>query len=127
MVPREGYLPGLERRVQGRSGEAVITREALLETSGGGGGSLGQSRGFVGTNPGLAIWHPANPNLPWLSHLDPVFRPSRSAKRWASPRLERKGPWCIPMVTASPAELREPAELVVCVGSALGCAGGKVQ
>lgn len=32
MVPREGHLPGLERRVQGQSSEAVITGAVLLKT-----------------------------------------------------------------------------------------------
>lgn len=34
MVPREGHLPGLERRVQGQNGEAVITGDVLFKTPG---------------------------------------------------------------------------------------------
>lgn len=59
--------------------------------------------------------------MPWLWHSHPVFWPSRSSKRWASPRLRGKGPWSIPVMAASPAELGEPT--VACDGSALGCVG----
>lgn len=72
MVPRKVHLPGLERRVQGQNCEAVITREVLLEPSGEG-GSLGQSRGFVGTNPGLVIWHLANPTCALVVALTPCL------------------------------------------------------
>jgi hypothetical protein len=56
VVPREGCLPGLERRVQGQNGEAVIARDALLKTP-----DEGKLCGFVGTNPGLVIRYLANP------------------------------------------------------------------
>lgn len=34
MVPRKGHLPGLERRVQGQNGEAIITGDTLLKIPG---------------------------------------------------------------------------------------------
>lgn len=34
MVPRERCLPGLERRVQGQNGEAVIRGDVLFKTPG---------------------------------------------------------------------------------------------
>lgn len=46
MVPREGRLPGLERRVQGQDGEAVIIGDVLLKTPGKG-SCLGHLRGLL--------------------------------------------------------------------------------
>lgn len=46
MVPREGHLPGRDRRVQGQNGEAVITGDVLLKTPGEG-KSAGTPRGLL--------------------------------------------------------------------------------
>lgn len=88
-----------------------MTGDALLKTSGKG-SSLGQPRGFVGTNPGLVIRRLANPTCVLVVALTPCLL--------AKPILQetgislqgcggRKGPWCSPVVAAAPVELREPA------------------
>lgn len=48
MVPREGRLPSLERRVQGQNGEAIITGDALLKTPG---------EGKLSGTPMWLCWH----------------------------------------------------------------------
>lgn len=48
VVPREGRLPGLQRRVQGQNGEAVITGDALLKTPG---------EGKLARTPMWLCWH----------------------------------------------------------------------
>lgn len=72
MVPREGRLPGLERRVQGQDGEAVIIGDVLLETPGK--GKLARTPVWlVGTIPGLVIRHLANPTCAPSVSLTPCL------------------------------------------------------
>lgn len=72
MVPREGRLPGLERRVQGPDGEAVITGCVLLKTPGK--GKLARAPVWlVGTTPGLVIRHLANPTCAPAVSLTPCL------------------------------------------------------
>lgn len=70
--PRKQCLPGLERRVQGQTAEAVITRDAQLKTPGEG-KLTRQPCGFVGTNPGLVIRHLANPTCAPVVALTPCL------------------------------------------------------
>lgn len=107
----EGVPPWSGEKGPGQNGEAVITGDALLTTAGKG-SSLGQSRGFVGTNPGLVIRRLANPACVLVVALTPCLLAKAilqetdiSLQGWGG----RKGPWCSPVVTAAPVELREPA------------------
>lgn len=71
MVPREGRLPGLERRVQGQDGEAVIT-DVLLKTPAK--RKLARTPVWlVGTIPGLIIRHLANPTCAPAVSLTPCL------------------------------------------------------
>lgn len=85
MVPREGHLPGLQRRVQGQRGEAVITGDVLLKTAGE--GSRENTVWLVGTIPGLLIRRLANTTCALAVSLKPCLlakplRESREPSRW---------------------------------------------
>lgn len=72
MVPREGCLPGLERRVQGQDGKAVIIGDVLLKTPGK--GKLARTPAWlVGTIFGLAIRHLATPTCAPAVSLTPCL------------------------------------------------------
>lgn len=106
----EGVPPWSGEKGPAQNGEAVITGDALPKTSGKG-SSLGQPRGFVGTNPGLVIRRLANPTCVLVVGTYTLSSGQADLPRGGhlSPRLGRKGPWCSPVVTAAPVELREPA------------------
>lgn len=80
MVPREGHLPGLQRRVQGQRGEAVITGDVLLKTAGE--GSRENTVWLVGTIPGLLIRRLANTTCALAVSLTPCLlaKPLRESR-----------------------------------------------
>lgn len=106
MVPGEGRLPGLERRIQGQNGEAVITGDVLLKTQGE--RKLPRTpMWLVATISGLVIRHLANPTHAPAVSLTPHLL-AKPLLQEPSLRMGRKGPLSLPVMVASPCELREP-------------------
>lgn len=99
MVPREGHLPGRDRRVQGQNGQAVITGDVLLKTPGEG-KSARIPCGLVGTIPGLVIRRLANPICAPAVSLTP-FLLAKPLLQEPSPRKGRKGPLSLSVLVAS--------------------------
>lgn len=98
MVLREGHLPGLQRRVQGQRGEAVITGDVLLKTAGE--GSRENTVWLVGTIPGLLIRRLANTTCALAVSLTPCLlakplRESREPSRWWGGRCPEPSCRCI--------------------------------